>query len=435
VKRGPATFALVLATVTLALLIALTLSTLLITRSGLRMLGETYGRLAVSAALAADDVADRNDASSRATLVALEKSGLRFSATPPPTSAPEARIAPAVTEVGRSVGRLLGDPSRVTVTQVPEIRIWIRSARDPHLWIVLHAASYRTEVIDSVLMMSVIAGLIALAIAGIAARILTRPLVRLSAHADALLGGATLDEQLHGSSREVRHLAQAIGNAGAKLRGVAAERELMLAGISHDLRTPLARLRLALELGDAADPARLEAMVADLDELDSALEQCLAFVRDGRDEALRDCDVATLVGQLLALRAQPDAWRVDGPAPLHATLRPSLLRRAIGNLMDNAERYGAAPFRVNLERVALERARRGLEVSVEDSGNGVSAELLPLLGKPFVRGDHARSGVGVGLGLSIVARAAELHGGSLQLRNREGGGFVATLRIPDPHAQ
>ena len=420
-KRGPTTFVLVLATVTLALSIALTLSTLLITRSGLRMLGETYGRLAVVAAQAADDIAASGNA---AALARLQQAGVRFSKTPPP--APKLYIAPAVHEVGASVARMLRDPSRVAVVQTPETQIWIRSARDPHLWIVLHAASYRSEVIRSVLLLSALASLVALAIAGVAARVLTRPLERLAAHAGALLGGAPMHEQLVGSPREVRHLAKAIGDAGARLRGAASERELMLAGISHDLRTPLARLRLALELGDAGDPQRRGAMVADLDELDGALEQCLAFVRDGRDEALRDCDLAALAGQLLALRAEPDAWRLDAPPALHAIVRPTLLRRALANLMDNAERYGAAPF-----RVALARDTGWLALTVEDSGPGVPEDRLGQLGQPFVRGDHARSGVGLGLGLSIVARAAEMHGGELQLRNREGGGFAATLRMPD----
>ncbi|HTA63907.1 MAG TPA: ATP-binding protein, partial [Xanthomonadaceae bacterium] len=400
-KRGPTTFALVLSLIALSLLVALVLSTLLTTRGGLRLVGETYGRLVVDAALAIDDVAGHHDADSQATLAQLERSGVRFSDTPPPKT--EAPIAPAVVEVGRNVSLLLGDPSRVAVTQKPDTQIWIRSARDPKRWIVLHAASYRTQVIDSMLIMSALAGLVALMIAGIGARVLTRPLERLSAHAGALLGGAPMEEQLAGSPREVRHLAKAIGEAGAKLRGAASERELMLAGISHDLRTPLARLRLALELGDAGDPQRREAMVADLEELDSALEQCLAFVRDGRDEALRDCDVATVVGQLLALRAQPDDWAFAGPAPLHATLRPTLLRRALGNLMDNAERYGAAPFVVRLERIASERGAGWLSIGVEDRGAGVPAELLSQLGKPFVRGDQARTGIGVGLGLSIVA--------------------------------
>jgi len=424
VKRSPTIFVLVLSLLAVAQFSALALSTFMVSRSGLHLLGQTYGRLAVATALAADDIDSRHDADATRTLAELERNGVRFSTAQPPHST--VSIAPAVAEVGRIVGQLLGDPSRVVVTQTPESQIWIRSAHDPQRWIVLHAASYRTEVIDSVLMVSGLAALIILAIASIGASLLTRPLERLSAHAGALLAGAPMHEQLVGSSREVRALAASIGEAGARLRGAAQERELMLAGISHDLRTPLARLRIALELGDARDPQRAEAMVADLDELDNALEQCLAFVRDGRDEALRDCDVATIVGQLLALRANHDDWRLDGAAELHAIVRPTLLRRAIGNLMDNAERYGAAPFRVELTHDA-----KWLQVRIEDHGPGVPAGQLDQLGRPFVRGDHARSGVGVGLGLSIVTRAAELHGGTLQLRNGDHGGFVATLRIPD----
>ncbi|MGN6281283.1 ATP-binding protein, partial [Frateuria sp.] len=306
---------------------------------------------------------------------------------------------------------------------------WVRSARDPARWIVLRTPSYRPRLLDSALLLSVLAGLIALAAAGLAARLLTRPLERLAAQASALLAGTPTDAGLDGSPREVRRLAAAIGEAGERLRAVARERELMLAGISHDLRTPLARLRLAMELGDAGDPVRRAAMVADLEELDRALEQCLAFVREGRDEALQPTDLTTLAGQLLALRLQPDDWQLESPAEVAVPIRPTLLRRALGNLMDNAERYGAPPFTVTLTRQA-----DAIELGVTDHGPGVAPGLLPRLGQPFLRGDAARSGVGSGRGLSIAARAARLHAGELRLANRSGGGFVAILRLPIPRA-
>jgi len=270
-KRSPTIFTLVLILLTFALFSALALSTYLISRSGLHILGQTYGRLAVATALAADDIASRHDADAQKTLAELQRIGVRFSTGQPPPAT--VRIAPAVVETGRIVGELLGDPARVVVTQTPESQIWIRSTHDPRRWTVLHATSFRTEVIDSVLLVSAIAGFMTLIIAAFGARLLTRPLARLSAHAGALLAGVPMHEQLAGSSREVQHLAASIGAAGARLRSAAQERELMLAGISHDLRTPLARLRIALELGDASDPQRAEAMVADLDELDSALDQ------------------------------------------------------------------------------------------------------------------------------------------------------------------
>lgn len=423
-KRVPTTFTLMLGLLTLALAVALVLAAALSLRTGLHVTSDTYGRLVAATAVATDELSTQQSPQATQALHALEEVGVHLVATMPP-SQDSTRTAPLIREVGITTGHLLGDVSRVVVTQTPQAQIWVRSAYDPSQWIVMRALSYRREVIGSTIIATLVAGLIALAIAALAARLLTRPLERLAANAKALLAGESMHATLHGSPREVRRLAQAIGDAGARLRETARERELMLAGISHDLRTPLARLRLALELGDATDPQRCEAMVTDLDELDNALEQCLAYVRDGSDETRREIDLVTLVGQLLALRDHTDDWQLEGPALLPVKVRPSLLRRAIGNLMENAERYGAAPFSVTLGCDA-----ETWFVRVADRGQGVADTLLHQLGRPFVRGDSARGGPGSGLGLSIVIRAAELHGGTLELANGKGGGFVATMRIP-----
>lgn len=423
-KRAPTTFSLVLGLVALALMLALSLAAVLITHTGLRAVSGTYAHLAAATAVSIDELTVRNDPAAQHALDTLKQAGVAFSdKTPPPSTV---LVTPMVRDVGRITGELLGDPARVVVTQSRQSsQIWIHSAHDPRRWIVMRALSYRRQVVDSTVLVTILAGLIALAIAGLAGRLLTRPLERLSVHAPALLAGDPLIlQQLRDSPLEVRQLAEAFGEAGEQLRHASRERELMLAGISHDLRTPLARLRLALELGDAGDPQRREAMVADMEELDGALEQCLAFVRDGRDEARRELDIATLVGQLLALRVHPDDWQLDGPPLLAALVRPTLLRRAIGNLMDNAERYGAAPFQVSLGHDA-----NGLFVRIVDHGSGVANDLIGRLGRPFVRGDPARGGTG--LGLSIVKRAAEMHGGSLQLHHGEPTGLVATLHLPD----
>jgi len=423
-KRGPTTFSLILALLIAALVFALTLGSVLSTRAGLQALGNSYGRLVAATATSVDALTSVENDVSRDAVAQLERSSIRLTTETPPRSLRP--VLPMVRQIGDVAGELLGDPSRVVVVQRPEAQIWVRSERRPGEWIVMQSVSFRRQVIRSMLALMLFAGLAAFAVAALAARLLTRPLERLAAHAPALLGGQPFQQHLRGSPREVRDLADALGAAGETLRQSARERELMLAGISHDLRTPLARLRLALELGDADDPARREAMVTDIEELDGALAQCLAYVRDGSDEPLREIDLVTLLVQLMALRNQPDDWHYEGPDGARTRGRPSLLRRALGNLMDNAERYGAAPFRVTVHRHG-----DGLHVSVEDHGPGVPEALLTQLGRPFLRGDPARGGAaGTGLGLSIVKRAAEVCDGRLQLENRTGGGFVATLVLP-----
>lgn len=420
-SRGPTTFVLVLGLIAAALSVALSLAGWLSLRIGARAVGDTYAPLAVATATAFDDLAARDDASARATLARIERGGVHFAdRNPPPASA-----RPVLVLLARNIGATLGDPSRVVVSQAPDPQIWIRSARDSSRWIVMQAVSYREQVIDSTVLTMLLAGIVVLVAAALGARVLTRPLERLAHNTAALLNGEPADTLLRGSPREVRSLAAAIGDAGERLRDAARERELMLAGVSHDLRTPLARLRIALELGDADDPARRSAMVDDLEQLDSALEQCLAFVRDGRDEALRHVDIAAIAGQLIGLRAQPDEWRLDAPPSMRANVRPTLIRRALANLLDNAERHGAAPFELKVGRNGGE-----LQAAVCDRGPGVDEELLGRLGRPFLRGDAARGGGGSGLGLSIVARIAQLHGGALDIANREDGGFTACLRIP-----
>ena len=424
-KRAPSTFALVLTLVAAALLLSLALSSALQRRFGRQVVSDSYGRLAAATALAADELASRpQDPAARRVLAGLAPLGVAVSRAQPPAPSVR-RVAPALTAIAHTAAAMLGDPARVLATQAPDSQLWVRSAHAADRWIVLSAPSYRQRLLDSTLVLSLLAGLLALAAAGLAARVLTRPLERLARHAPSLLAGAPVDTTLQGSPREVRRLGEAIGAAGQQLRAAAHERELMLAGISHDLRTPLARLRIALELGDAGDADRRDAMVADLEELDRALEQCLAFVREGRDEAAEALDLSILAGQLLALRDEPEDWDLQAPGELPVLARATLLRRAICNLMDNAERYGAAPF-----EVTLEHDDDGILVCVADRGPGVPPPLLERLGQPFLRGDPARGGVGSGLGLSIAARAARLHGGTLTYANRAGGGFLATLRLP-----
>jgi two-component system osmolarity sensor histidine kinase EnvZ len=217
--------------------------------------------------------------------------------------------------------------------------------------------------------------------------------------------------------------------AAADVRRNARERDVMMAAISHDLRTPLARLRLGLELSSASmeDASVRDGMVADIEALDALSAQFIAFVRDGSEEASSTVDVANLLRDLVALNdASGNRWQVDVPSRAAVQGKPLALRRALDNLIRNAMHHGEPPFQATLRDIHGE-----LRCSIADAGPGVPESQLSRLGEPFVRGNEARSdAVGNGLGLASTRRIATQHGGRLVLRNLPLGGFEATLVLP-----
>src|SRR6185295_631445 len=188
-------------------------------------------------------------------------------------------------------------------------------------------------------------------------------------------------------------VSTAFNRMAGDLASMERERALVLAGISHDLRTPLSRLRLALEMS-GADPATREAMSIDVAEIDAVIGQFLDFAK-GEDEPMREGDLNALAGEIVAgyrKRASDIAFRAEALRPLR--FAPQALRRAIANLLDNALRYAAPP----LEVVTRREGDYAL-IEVMDRGPGVPAEQAERLKRPFTRLDEARSGPGgAGLG-------------------------------------
>lgn len=207
------------------------------------------------------------------------------------------------------------------------------------------------------------------------------------------------------------------------------ERALMLAGVSHDLRTPLTKLRLGVEIAQAHVDAPLAASMArSIDEMDGIVGQFLDFARSGESEAPATASLNDLA-QALA-EAQGDhgrALRLDLAALPDVPVRPQALRRALDNLVENAWRHGAAPVVLRTGRTADH-----VWIEVADHGSGVDAKDLERMRQPFARGGGAaRAGVpGAGLGLAIAERVARAHGGVLELRNVPGQGLHARLVLP-----
>ncbi len=222
---------------------------------------------------------------------------------------------------------------------------------------------------------------------------------------------------------EIRSLCEGFNQMSRDLMKLEADRRLMLAGISHDLRTPLTRMRIAAELADSnIDPA----MIHDIEDMDAILKQFLDYARDGSEEQPELHDLNALVqevGQRFAVRGH--VIELDlGTVPSFAFRRHSI-RRVLDNLIDNAVRYGKSGVRVETRRAA-----DAVSVTVSDSGPGIRSGSPADFVKPFAREDVSRSERGAGLGLTIVDRVMRLHGGRLRLENADGGGLRVTIELP-----
>lgn len=274
--------------------------------------------------------------------------------------------------------------------------------------------------------------LLALALTGawlIASRI-ARPLASLTRAAASVGRGETPEPLPETGPQELRSMAAAFNRMAGDLAAMERERAMVLAGISHDLRTPLSRLRLALEMS-GADAVSAAGMRSDIEEMDLVIGQFLDFAR-GESEAKAPGDLDALLGEVVEgyRRRRKDVSYRPGRA-LEFDFAPLAVRRAVINLTDNALRHAGEPVLITLQR---EGARALVEVT--DSGPGIPDAEFERLKRPFTRLDEARGGQrGAGLGLAIVERVAQAHGGGLELRAREGGGLVARLGLalrPDP---
>jgi two-component system osmolarity sensor histidine kinase EnvZ len=266
---------------------------------------------------------------------------------------------------------------------------------------------------------------LALAAAWLIATALSRPLAAIAAAAREVGRGRPPAPLAEAGPREMRTVSIAFNRMARDLAGMERERATVLAGISHDLRTPLSRLRLGIEMS-GADRETAEGMGLDVEEMDQVIGQFLAFAR-GEDEPLAEADLNALLQELAEGYQKREQRVAFVPAAVpRFRFAPLAMRRAVSNLVDNAIHYAGGDIEIDARPDGAGYVR----IEVRDRGPGVPASEIERLKRPFTRLSEARSGRGgAGLGLAIVERIARAHGGQLDLLPRDGGGLVARLSL------
>lgn len=277
--------------------------------------------------------------------------------------------------------------------------------------------------------------LIALMGAAISVRFINQPLSQLAQVARQLARGETPTPLPEKGPIEIRDMNMAFNRMAMDLRENEADREIMLAGISHDLRTPLARMRLEIEMSQVTDEAR-QAIDEDLAQISHSIDQLMEYARPAGSVPDVGIDVTSV---LHALFDNEKRHTESLGGSLQAQIEPNLkakisandLKRTVSNLIENARRYGhSADAMAHIELKAYV-VGKSIHIDIQDDGPGIAKSEIQRLLRPFARGELARTGVsGAGLGLSIVERLISQVGGKFSLITQANQGLLARIELP-----
>jgi two-component system, OmpR family, osmolarity sensor histidine kinase EnvZ len=352
--------------------------------------------------------------------------GLRLALEPPRTE--EAATAGNTRQISLLKQRLaeeLGRPVAVIASAVPEDGVWIelQGPGDEHRWMSFGGRKPRTHRADPLLLSLLVGFAVFFAGGMLLLWQIQRPLKRLGVALEGVGQLPRLTRLPVEGAGETRVLSERYNDMVERLQRFEEDRATMLAGVAHDLRTPITRMRLLVELEQAS---RRQAMLQNLDDIARITEQFLIYARGSTDEPVEQRDLGLLAEEVAASYAGRGVSVVCEANDVRSPVRVNSLRRALSNLIENAIEYGATPVVVRTSY-----GSQSASIGVEDAGPGIEPSQIARALRPFTRLDNSRGGKGhCGLGLLIASKIAQEHRGALKLRNREGGGFVAEILLP-----
>ncbi|WP_417348153.1 two-component system sensor histidine kinase EnvZ [Ferrimonas sp.] len=324
------------------------------------------------------------------------------------------------------MSQYLGGEAEVRISFGEQYLIWIRPPQAPTVWLRVPLTGFDESVISPLTVYLMVIGALSVAGGWWFARQQSRPLRRLQRAALAVSRGKFPDPLPLKGPAEVVAVTQAFNQMSRSMKQLETDRQLLLAGVSHDLRTPLTRIRLASEMMSDQDSFLKEGIEHDIDDMNNIIDQFIEFVRGSPAEEHSRISL----DDLLQEAAQQESLRHTkvelslGKVPPVA-MPVIAIKRVLANLIENGVRYGGGDLKLSSGFDG-----RWVWFAVSDNGPGIPPKQIESLFEPFTQGDVARGSVGSGLGLAIVKRVVDSEGGRVELANRSHGGLRATVWLP-----
>ncbi|NMM41310.1 two-component system sensor histidine kinase EnvZ [Pseudoalteromonas arctica] len=331
--------------------------------------------------------------------------------------------------LSRSMSEQLNGSARVRISQTDPLVYWVEAPQAPGYWVKVPLTGFQennleflTFYLSSIGFLSVLGG-------WLFARHLNRPLKALQQAAVKVgVGDFSTKLEEHGST-EVIEVTRAFNQMSRGIAALENDRRLLMAGVSHDLRTPLTRIRLATEMMSDEEDYLREGIIYDIEDMNAIIDQFIEYLRHHKREELALEDLNAIVSEVVhsAQKHQRTITFSENPSISNIPLSMVAIKRVITNMIENAIRYSDGDIAVE---TTLSRDRKYAIVIVKDHGPGIPESELETVFEPFKQGDAARGSEGSGLGLAIIKRIVDMHGGKVKLVNRSEGGLSAEVYLP-----
>ena len=326
------------------------------------------------------------------------------------------------------MSKLLDGEAEVRITEGDEYLYWIRPPQAPKLWVKIPISGIHESNYNPLIIILVILGALSVIGAWLFVRQLNRPLKALQSAAHDVGRGDFPEPIAERGTTEIVAVTQAFNHMSKGIKQLEDDRNLLMAGISHDLRTPLTRIRLATEMMSSQDEFLKDGIDNDIDDMNTIIDQFIDYIRhDSKDKAELE-DLNVLMAEVVSAESvsERNITFVGGEVP-KVTLRFVAMKRVVANLIQNALRYSDDDIFIS---TGEDKTGRFVYFEICDSGPGIPDADIERLFQPFTQGDKARGTEGSGLGLAIIKRIVDTHGGRVLLKNRKEGGLSAKVLLP-----